>query len=147
MTDFSEKITGAYDTYTEEFLRQKGKQKPMDGLFGLRGGAKDYPCHEKFREELPVLLKEMAAASPSSDETEEILRYICFTAPARWQAEPSVHLMLEAVQGECIDLIPYLDPMAAGAIAEQFRSVYPGYRRLPCQKQLLKALECRKGSA
>ena len=49
--------------------------------------------------------------------------------------------MLIAVQGFGIDLIGYLEPADAKALAEILSAAYPRYIRLPVQEKLLKRLK------
>ena len=54
-----EEIVRLYEAYLEEFRRQKKDRKLFDGVFGFRGGPQDYPCHEKFIQDLDGKLKEL----------------------------------------------------------------------------------------
>ena len=131
-----------YEAQAEEAAR---RARPTDGMFGLRGGVKDDPCHSRFAEELRGLIAGYAASEPDPDETCEALLFL-LEEPLRYQGEPSAGWMLHAVQGLALDLAPLLRPDAAAALAAAYEKDYPRSKRLPVQNELLKRLKHRARS-
>lgn len=143
MSAILKEIARLYEAYLEEFYRQKKGHKAFEGMFGFGTGPQDYPCHEKFIQDLDRLLKSLLSRSPASQETEEVLRYIYCEAPARWESEPTVYWMLLAAHSLTPDLIGCLDASGARALYDEYQKRYPRRRRLPVQDKVLKALKER----
>ena len=140
MSTVLEEVTGLYEAYLDEFHRLEQDRKPLEGAFGFGGGPEDYPCHEKFAEDLKKLLEELTGRNPASEEAAEVLRYIYCGAPSRWEAETTVYWMLLAVQGSTLGLIEQLNAADAGALYDTYRDFYPRRQRLPVQGKVLAAL-------
>lgn len=138
-----DKLEALYEEYLSEFRRLKQGRKPLEGAFGLGGGPQNYPCHDKFAQDLERLLQDFAARSPSPEEAGRVLEYIYFTAPARFQAEPAVDWMLLAVHGLTLELIGLLDAAQAGPLCRAYGNAYPRRQRLPVQNKLFTALQKR----
>ena len=138
-----EEVVSLYEAYLEEFRRLERERKPFEGTFGFGGGPRDYPCHEKFAQDLERLLKDLEARELTSGQAEQALRYICCTAPARWESESAVYWMLLAVQGLTVGLIERLDAEDARALYGEYRQFYPRRKRLPVQNQVLSVLKDR----
>lgn len=138
-----EKLEALYEGYLSEFRRLEQGRKPLEGAFGLGSGPRNYPCHDKFVQDLERLLRDFAARAPSSEEAGQALNYIYFTAPARFQAGPAVDWMLLAVHGLTLELIGLLDAAQAGPLCRAYGSAYPRGRRLPVQNKLFAALQKR----
>lgn len=138
-----DKLEAFYEGYLSEFRRLEQGRKPLEGAFGLGGGLRNHPCHDKFAQDLEQLLRDFAGQSPSPEEVGQVLNYIYFTAPARFQAEPAVDWMLMAVHGLTLELIGLLDAAQAGPLCRAYGSTYPRRRRLPVQNKLFAALQKR----
>jgi len=119
-------------------------RKPLEGAFGFGGGPQDYSCHERFADDLEQLLEELADCSPTSEQIGEVLRYIYFTAPTRWESETSVYWVLLAVHDSTIKFIKQLDVLTAKALCDEYQRFYPHYKRLPNQNKVLFALQQRR---
>lgn len=143
MSAMLEEVVRIYEAYLEEFYQQKKSRGPFDGIFGLRGGPQDYPCHEKFIQDLDRQLKSLLSQSPAPHETEEVLWYIYCEAPARWEREPTVYYMLLAAHSLTPDLTGCLDASGAQALYDAYQKQYPRRRRLPVQIKILDALKGR----
>lgn len=138
-----DKLEALYEGYLSEFRRLEQGRKPLEGAFGLGGGPQSYPCHDKFAQDLEQLLRDFVGQSPSPEEVGQVLNYIYFTAPARFQTEPAVDWMLMAVHGLTLELIGLLDAAQAGPLCRAYGSTYPRRRRLPVQNKLFAALQKR----
>ena len=138
-----EEVVRLYEAYLEEFHRQKMERKAFGGVFGLRGGPQDLPCHEKFMQDLGQMLQPLPSQAPDSREVEDILRFIYCTAPARWESELTVYWMLLAAHSLTPDLIGCLDANGARALYGEYEKQYPRRQRLPVQTQILNALKGR----
>ena len=136
-------VEAHYQSYLDEFHRLERKRNPMEGALGFGVGPRNYPCHEKFAEDLEELLTRFEAQSPASEEVGQVLNYIYFTAPARWNSVPAVDSMLIGVHGLTLGLIPLLSPSDARPLYDAYQAAYPRRHRLPVQKKLLAELERR----
>lgn len=143
MSTVLEEVTSLYEAYLDEFHRLEQDRKPFEGAFGFGGGPKDYPCHEKFAQDLEKLLYDLTAQGPTSGQAAEVLRYIYCGAPSRWGAETTVYWMLLAVQGSTLGLIERLNAADAGTLYDTYRDLYPRRQRLPVQGKVLAALRAR----
>ena len=140
-----DKLEALYEGYLSEFRRMEQGRKPLEGAFGFGGGPQSYPCHDKFAEDLERLLRDFAAQAPSSEEVGQVLNYIYFTAPARFQSELAVDWMLLAAHGFTLELIGLLSAADAEPLCRAYRSAYPRHRRLPVQNKLFAALQKQAG--
>lgn len=134
-------IASLYEAYLDEFHRLEQKRRPMEGVFGIGNGPQNYPCHEKFAQDLERMLKDLAGQALSSEQAGQVLRYIYCTAPVRWKSENTVYWMMLAVQGLTDDLIERLDASTAKTLCEEYQRLYPRYQRLPVQNKVFSALQ------
>ena len=139
MESWLTRIEALYRDYIRTVQELEANRRPGDGLFGLRPGPADNPCHDRFASDLDALLKACAAKGPDSAECAALLRYL-FKAPEPYRDLKSAYWMLIAVQGRGACLIDRLSPADAQALAELYASLYPRRERLPIQTQLLKRL-------
>ena len=128
--------------YVEEVQALERNRKIGDGLFGLRPGPADNPCHDRFAADVKRLLEDCRDSSPNSGECAQVLRTL-FTAAEPWRELRSAYWMLIAVQGFGMELIDRLDHADAAALAERYTAQYPRHERLPVQDKLLKKLRAR----
>ena len=133
------RIEALYDAYLQTAAELEKNRKIGDGLFGLRPGPADDPCHERFAADLETLLKDCAAAKPGSGETAEILRFLFVRADDKRMPQ-SAYWMLIAVQGLGRELIGLLSPEDAAGLVTFYNKRYPRRVRLPVQEQILKQL-------
>ena len=138
-----EEVIRVYEAYVEDFRRRDKDRKPFDGVFGLRGGPQDYPCHEQFTQNLEDKLKELQSQSMDPVEMAEILRFIYCVAPVRWESETAVYWMMLAVHGLTLELIPEMDPAMARTLYDEYRKQFPRRLRLPVQVKVVDALKKR----
>ena len=133
------RVEALYRDYIGTVDKLEQNRKFGDGLFGLRPGPEDDPCHDRFAADLEGLLKDFLAASPESGECAAVLRYM-IEAPEPWRELRCAYWMLLAVQGLTKELIPHLSPADADTLAERFEADYRPCDRLPAQNELLAAL-------
>jgi len=134
------RLEALYNDYIDFVQELERNRKPGEGLFGMRSGPKDDPCHERFAADVKKLLEDFRDTSPGPGDCAALLRYM-FTVPEAWQELTCAYWMLIAVQGFGLDLIGYLNPADAKALAEFFSAAYPRHIRLPVQEKLLKRLK------
>ena len=139
MEPWLSRLEALYQNYLQTVRELEKNRRIGDGLFGLRPGPADDPCHDRFAADLDELMKACAAAGPDSAECAALLRYL-FTAPEAFRELKSAYWMLIAVQGLGACLIERLSPSDARALAEFYAARYPRRERLPVQTQLLKRL-------
>ncbi len=135
----SARIESLYGSYLATVEQLERNRKLGEGIFGLKGGPADNPCHDRFAEDLRELLCDFAAEAPESAAVRSVLEYI-YEAPKRTAVPKSAYWMLIAVQGLTRELIEKLSPSDADALAERFASLYSRHERLPVQIELLNQL-------
>lgn len=138
-----EEVIRIYEAYLEDFRRREKDRKPFDGVFGFHGGPQDYPCHEKFMQDLGEKLKELESREMDPVETSEILRFIYCVAPIRWESEATVYWMLLAAHSLTLELIPMLDAAGARALYDEYGKQFPRRKRLPVQVKVIDGLKKR----
>ena len=126
----------AYEAEVEELERNR---KPFEGILGMKGGPADNPCHDRFAEELRAQFADFAASGPDSAEVRSVLDFV-YREPLDYPGANCANWMLQAVQSLTKELIPFLTPEDADALAGRFEEDYPSHRRLPVQVELLKLL-------
>lgn len=127
----------AYIARAEQLERDR---KPGEGIFGMRGGPRDNPCHQQFADDFERLMQALAGQRPSSGEAREALAYAYGLALAH--TEPlTAYWMLQAIHGLTLPLIALLSPQDARALRDDYARDYPRSKRLPAQEQVCKALE------
>lgn len=129
-----------YTDYSLELEACEKKQKVTDGLFGFGHSIKDDPCHEKFYDRIRETIEQIAEASPSSDDAENVIRYL-FTRKKEYPYPPSAQLMLCAVEKHVLLLIPFLSKDGAKRLLNMYESMYKRWERLPVQTDVWKALK------
>ena len=144
--DFLTGLRDCYRAYGMQAEELERRRRPGEGIFGMKGGPKDDPCHGRFAEELRTRFAEYRAAEPDSAELRQVLTFV-FREPLSYRGPRSAYWMLLAVQGLTLDLIPGLQPEDAAALAASYEKDYPRSKRLPVQEQLLRKLRQRAGGA
>ena len=135
-------IRALYEDYIAEVTSLERNRKPGEGIFGLRGGPADNPCHDRFAADLEQLLGEFTDAAPSPAEVRQLLEYM-YTVPPAHREPRGAYWMLLAVHKLSLPLIPALTPQDAAALRTLYAKTYPRWERLPVQESLLSALKER----
>lgn len=136
-----EKIQALYREYEEEYRRLERTQKLGAGMFGLGGGPRDDPCHERFARDLERLLQEEPAPGP--EQAKDVLEFIWFAPAGQTERRDAVSWMQIAVHSLTPPLITRLDPAAAAGLLKRYEAAYPRQERLPAQKKVISALRKR----
>ena len=122
----SEDILSALSRETESYLETveelERKRKPGEGIFGMRGGPADNPCHERYSETVRQVLEEL------------------YTAPILHRKPLCAYWMLIAVQRHSLGLIDRLSTQDAKALFDRYSKDTPRHERLPVQNEILKKL-------
>ncbi len=130
---------GLYESYLKEAALAEYNRKPGAGIFGLKGGPADDPCHDRFAEALRLFYDELTAQKADSGTVRELMEYAC-AAPLRFREPRTAYWMLLAVQGLTQPLIGLLSAQDARTLAELYEKSYKRRERLPVQIKLIKAL-------
>ena len=133
------RLESLYDDYLDTVIRLESERKFGEGLFGLKSGPKDNPCHDRFDQDLKVLLLDLKPGETDSALLREVLEYM-YDVPLQNPNPKSAYWMLIAVQDLTKDLIKGLTPKDADALAERYIENYPRSQRLPVQTELVKLL-------
>lgn len=140
MASWLSRLEALYHDYIDTVQELERNKQFGDGLFGMRSSVKDNPCHERFAADVKTLLEDCRDTSPASEECAALLRFI-FTFPEDWSELTCAYWMLIAVQRFGMDLIDFLTPEDARALAELFCATYPRRNRMPIQAEILKKLK------
>ncbi len=135
-----EMLRERYVSYLQEVEKLEMDRKFGEGIFGLKGGPGDDPCHDRFAESLHAFYENYAAQKPDSASVRELMEYTC-TAPLAHTKLRTAYWMLLAVQGLTQPLIRLLSPEDAGILADLYEKNYRRFERLPVQNQVIKALK------
>ena len=127
------------EAYLETVRELERKRKPGEGIFGLKGGPADNPCHERYSETVEQLLNDFAAQDPTSGAVRLVLEEL-YTAPKKYRAPSCAYWMLIAVQRHSLPLIDRLSHADAETLFGLFQKTTPRHERLPIQNEILKKL-------
>ena len=133
-----------YESYLGEVELLEINRKPGAGIFGLKGGPADDPCHDRFAETLRGFYEEFAAQKPESASVKELMAYAC-TLPTVRREPRTAYWMLIAVQSLTQELIGLLTPQDAGELAALYEKSYKRRERMPSQIKLIRALRDAAG--
>ena len=131
-----------YESYLGEVELLEINRKPGAGIFGLKGGPADDPCHDRFAETLRGFYEEFAAQKPESASVKELMAYAC-TVPTVRREPRTAYWMLIAVQSLTQPLLSLLTPQDAGELAALFEKRFRRSERMPVQVRLIKELRAR----
>ena len=133
-----------YESYLGEVEQLELNRKPGAGIFGLKGGPADDPCHDRFAETLRGFYEEFAAQKPESASVKELMAYAC-TVPTVRREPRTAYWMLIAVQSLTQPLLGLLTPQDAGELAALYEKSYKRRERMPSQIKLIRALRDAAG--
>ena len=137
-----EQIRQIYETYLVQAREARRRLKPTDGLFGIGERLENAPCHDAFYQAVEEQVARLAAGAESR-EAYEALAYIYQGPQTFTNVDRVVYWMLIAVQGRTLPLIPRLNPDQARQLRDWYQEVYPRWKRLPVQDQVLAELNKR----
>ena len=141
---YMESLKELYSDYARDVEAQEKTRRPTEGMLGIGRKPGEDPCHERFFNRLGALTEEMARDGVSGDELAETAKMI-LTEEKRTALPSYAHWMLLAAHRHVLPLIPHLTPDAAGRLLSEYESAYPRFRRLPMQKEIIKALRQAAG--
>ena len=133
-----------YESYLGEVELLEINRKPGAGIFGLKGGPADDPCHDRFAETLRSFYEGFAAQKPESAAVKELMAYAC-TLPTVRREPRTAYWMLIAVQSLTQELIGLLTPQDAGELAALYEKSFRRHERMPSQIKLIRALKAAAG--
>ena len=136
------RLQGLYEAYLKEVELLEFNRKPGAGIFGLKGGPADDPCHDRFAETLRGFYEEFAAQEPESAAVRQLMEYAC-TVPTVRREPRTAYWMLIAVQSLTQPLLGLLTPQDAGELAALYEKSFKRRERMPMQIKLIKALRAR----
>ena len=136
------RLQGLYEAYLKEVELLEFNRKPGAGIFGLKGGPADDPCHDRFAETLRGFYEEFAAQEPESAAVRQLMEYACIVPTVRREPR-TAYWMLIAVQSLTQPLIGLLTPQDAGELAALYEKSFKRRERMPMQIKLIKALRAR----
>ena len=142
----SEEFQSILSAYQEDLNALAKSLRPGDGVFGFGRKPGEDPCHERFDEQVSELAKTWAQPDRERDEAAELTRGMLrcdgeLTLPVYAQG------MLIAIQRHTLSLIPRLTEEEAREIRLWYEKQYPFYRRVPIQKDVLRALKSAETSS
>lgn len=135
----ADEIRAIYADYLEKAREAERRRRPGDGLFGFGRKPADDPCHADFLKALREAVEALAQTG-SDGEMAETLRLICDAPSACAQEPPGIYWTLVAAHGAMPAGIPSLDRREARELYEHYAAAWPKVRRMPVQRQVLKAL-------
>ena len=136
----SEEFHQLLTAYQEDLDTLAKNRRPGDGVFGFGRAPGDDPCHERFDTRIAELAARWAQPGADRDEVAELAHLMLrcdreLTLPVYAQG------MLVAIQRHTLGLISRLTPDEAREIRIGYEKHYPFYRRVPVQKEILRALK------
>lgn len=118
-----------------------------DGLFGLGNDPKKDPCHMAYYEAIAATLSHVESQPLAEGELDEIVSCVLRMDKEHAQQSEMVRLMLQAVQGLTLPLIPRLSRDCAQELGDWYAHAYPRQSRMPNQSKVLRALNRRAGKS
>ena len=128
-----------YESYLKEVELLELNRKPGAGIFGMKGGPADDPCHDRFAERLRALYEELLAQGLESDAARALMAFAC-TAPLGGDVPRTAYWMLIAVQSLTQPLVSRICPADAAALVELYEKSFRRNERMPVQIKLIKEL-------
>ena len=127
----------------EEYLLQVDQllrnAKPGDGLLGMGKAPQHDPCHDAFDQQVETCVTAAIGEGLSPAEASQLATVLLLFERER-EAPPCASWMLIAIHRHGLRLVPLLSSQGAAELYQQYRKAYPIHRRLPVQRELLKAL-------
>jgi len=137
-------IRRIYSEYLSETERLTANSKRTDGLLGFGRGPGTDDCHDRFSARVEQAFEAILAAAPSSQDVEEVLRFV-YAAPLTNRQNELACWMLVAVHSLTEKLIDLLTPEDAATLSALYMESYSRSNRLPAQKKILEKLLTQAG--
>lgn len=131
--------------YCSDLNRVLEARRPGDGLFGLGNDPRNHPCHTTFYEAVANTLTQAQSQALSEAETDKIVSLVLHLDEEHRALPEMARLMLQAVQGLVLPLIPRGSVGCAAELSDWYARAYPRQSRLPNQSKVLRALNRRAG--
>lgn len=131
--------------YFSDVERMLRSLKPGDGLFGLGNDPKKHPCHMAYYQAMEETLSQAQSQALSEAEVDRIVTLVLRLDSNHREQLEMVRLMLQAVQGLTLPLIPRLSRDCARELSGWYEHQYPRKSRMPNQSRVLRALNRRSG--
>ena len=137
--DFKKAYSDYIQQHREYLANMSLTGKALD-MFGFRGARGKETAFEEFYSEMKSAVKAVCDEGPDT-ETADGIAEVIFNARNLYADEEVQEVKFIAVEGVVLELIPFMSREKAAMICENYSTLYPKHRRLPVQKQLVKALE------
>ena len=137
---FPARIRALYEAYVDQVETLERNRKFGEGIFGLKGGPADDPCHDRFAADLEALIGEFAQGDPAPAEIRTALEYM-YSVPLAHRDSKTAYWMLLAVHGLTLGLAERLPREESAPLRARYAKDYPRWERLPVQKKVLDALK------
>lgn len=140
MTSLDE-LEKLYSEYVDAMNALAEKNANIQGLFRSMGGggAGSDICNVKFSEGVKLCLENCADEKPAEGEAMAIAELV-LGYPAKNAAGNRATLMMEAVQGALLPIIPFLSKTEAQSLLDRYYDKRAVKRFLPSQKKTYLAL-------
>lgn len=140
----TEEFQCVLSAYQEDLDRLAESLRPGDGVFGFGRVPGDDPCHERFDKRASELAESWAQPERDRAEAADLVRRMLrcdrdLALPVYAQG------MLLAIQRHVLPLIPRLTEAEAREMRLWYEKQYPFFRRMPIQKDVLRALKNAEG--
>lgn len=139
---YADELRAMIADYLLQVEKLLAEAQPADGLLGMGKAPQHAPCHEEFDRRVEALFVAAAEDVLSAGEAAELAAVLLFAEDAGFLPD-CARWMLIAAHRHCQKITRFLYPEAAADLYARYSKLYPVYRRLPIQKELLKALRCQ----
>lgn len=141
----TEQLQQIFQDYSDAVEKARREAAPLAGIFGMRGGVKDDPCHMAFYNAVGAWVADFAAAQPEEAAVAEAARYL-LTAAAHRKGSATYWTCL-AAQGHAKALLTQLPAAHCDALRQEYDRLYPKADRLPINDEIYTLLCRRSGAA
>ena len=128
-----------YTAYEEEAGKARAEASPLADFIGGSGSFKNHWCHKKFFDAGAAWAADFLAASPSPEETAEVVTFILKAASEKRKKDTYWYYL--AAQKHTLEMLPLLSPETSREMAVWYEKTYSKRDRLPLQNSILKILK------
>ena len=140
MDSYSGELLALLDEYEAAVHEAEARRRPGDGLFGFGQKLGDDPCHEVFDRKIAALCARAGAEGCPPGETAEMIALLMGAEDDRPWPECARWAVI-AAHRHALPLIPRLAEEERRALLALYGKRYPAYRRLPVQREIVRALQ------